>query len=194
MNIKTKTAANTRGLIDKLVKKVRARAERAVEHARPKIAAAISSRVASEAGRKSKTVVNAYREALQDPDAIKVTNTGVSVKLKGFARALEDGAPPYDLKAKLLARARKSSPKSGPYVDVPLARGRQVQESGPRKRVGKSFKGRSSKVPIRRLSASSSGWIHPGYKGLHLLKKLVPAMKEDIRGIMRDSLRATRSR
>jgi hypothetical protein len=45
---------------------------------------------------------------------------------------------------------------------------------------------------IRRISAhsSASSWWHPGFKGLKLLQKVVPPLMDDIRDIVRDSLRA----
>jgi hypothetical protein len=45
---------------------------------------------------------------------------------------------------------------------------------------------------IRRISANSapSSWWHPGFRGLKLLQKVVPPLKDDIMDIMRDSLRA----
>lgn len=45
---------------------------------------------------------------------------------------------------------------------------------------------------IRRISAKSApgSWWHPGFKGLKLLKKVVPSLNADIQDIVRDSLRA----
>lgn len=47
-------------------------------------------------------------------------------------------------------------------------------------------------VTIRRISGKSSpsSWLHPGFKGLRLLDKVLPMVRPDIVRVLRDSLRA----
>lgn len=93
----------------------------AFKDAQPKIAALVIDRVTTEANKTFKDLAPLYVEALNKPDSVKISEDGVEVKLATkIAQAMDDGAPAFDMKKALLAKAKKFSKKGVPYVDVPF--------------------------------------------------------------------------
>lgn len=114
LTIKIPSLANLSGVVSR---KMRRAVERAVKNATPKVQALIIDRVGAEADRQLHSMAAPYRASLAAPGAITVEPNRVTVKLSGIAKALEEGTESFDLKQRLLAKAKKSG-KKGPYIDV----------------------------------------------------------------------------
>lgn len=184
----------------KLTGKVMRAANRAVQNATPRLRAALGSIVSEEADRGQGS--ERYTRELQKPDAIKVSSTDVTIVIQDpLLRAIEQGADGFDIKTKMLARAR-SSKRGGYYVDIPFLHDATTGKAalGSAATPGRSFtktvrartgnrrvrvqhsrgitdnmrRRGNSYVTIRRISSRSpaSSWMHPGFRGRRVLKKI----------------------
>ncbi len=93
----------------------------AFKDAQPKIAALLVDRATVEANKTLKTLAVVYGEALNKPDSIKLTDEGIEIQLVSkIAQAVEGGAAAWDMKAEMLAKAKKFSKGGVPYIDIPF--------------------------------------------------------------------------
>lgn len=101
--------------------KLRPAVERATKAAMPRVAALVIDHVSIEADKKLQTTAGQFKAAFQQPGAVTLTDTGVAIAFTDpFALALEKGFQAFDIKAKMLAKARKFTKGGSPYVDVPF--------------------------------------------------------------------------
>ena len=237
--------------------------EEARRKALPKISALIIDHVSIEADRKLSTMAPQYKQAIQDPRAITLTDKGLTIRLTTpLAAALELGAPSFDLKARMLLHARRFSMEGKPFIDVsfkhaateaahnglPAAVRREIDHAV-RNQQNRAFVNGASKAQaavqtvrldrttpgrqfnrtlningkrvttqvehkrgihddlirtasttatgrvhneyttIRRISANSAptSWWHPGFRGVQILKTVMPRLQKDIEAIIRDA-------
>ena len=106
-----------KGAAAAIAKKLAPLAKKAAAVALPKVTALIVDRVTQAADTKFKRMAPAYKQALQDPNAISIENEQVQIRLiSPLAQALEHGADAFDMKTKLLAKAKPGKR----YVDIPM--------------------------------------------------------------------------
>jgi hypothetical protein len=135
-----------------LFTKLKPAVDRAVVLAQPKITALLIDRVTTTANAKLRTMAQHYRREIQKPGVVTTSSGGVTIEIKDpIVKALENGAPAFDLKARLLANAKKFSKKGVPYVDVVF------QHSGASVPRAIKAKARSSGMVTTRVKGKTPG-------------------------------------
>ncbi len=190
-------------ILDVIRKKVLPPVQKASNRALPKVASRITALVIAEARSKLRSTAPLYERALSDPTAVQIVDNSVSITIKDpVVRALEHGFKSFDIKVFMLRHA-KIGKNGSPYADVPFthesvpgAVSRKLQKvdrvrfssaarqkkTSVRRRLDGVMRSGGAYRTIRRISLKSplDSWIHPGFKGLQLFKKLNKKIREEV--------------
>ena len=118
----------------------------------------------SEAGRKLRASRKAYQDAI---DMQVVDELSFYLTLEGFlAYSVDYGGKSFDMKPGLLRNATKISPKVGRYRVIPLNPKHLVNMQRPK--------------VFATVTERSSGWVHPGWKGMKISEAVVEELDKRI--------------
>jgi hypothetical protein len=107
---------------DAIRAKIDAAVKRAMTEAAPNVTTLLIDRLSQEADRSLGASAQEYKRGIQDPQAIEITEHSVTLRpITPAAQALEAGYQAYDIKARVLAKARRFDRNGDPYVDVPFS-------------------------------------------------------------------------
>lgn len=119
--MRLKLSIRTPSLAKAIEKRSRESLKRALGEARNKIQALVVDRGGALVDKTLNTMAPRFKAALAAPGAVEVTETSVSLVVRDpVVLALDGGKAAYDLKAKLLAHAKRFSKKGVPYIDIPF--------------------------------------------------------------------------
>ncbi len=155
---------------DALKAKLKAKMQRAVADAGPKIAALLIDDLSREADRALGPTADEYKRGIQNAEAIEVTETSITIRpTTPFARSLEMGFSAFDIKAHLLRNAKKTTKDGEPYMDVPFQHGLSATSARlhgmpaeVRSRVENELKGKVNRLQGRTQGALKSHTLHVG--------------------------------
>lgn len=198
-------------LSDAVAQKMKRAAEQVVKNAMPKIRAAVAALVVEEGKRGAGG--DRYEREMDKDTAVKVEDGNLVVRFSDpVLIGIERGVDSFDIKAKMLAKAGKTSKSGGTYVDVPfkhtaaaamvtpkpapIVRRRTLRIHGVSKRITVRHKAGllddmisvgKTHTTIRRISTKSatSSWWHPGFRGRHVLKTVTPRVRAAAIGILK---------
>ena len=118
LRLSIKIPSSSNGVVSSKVSRA---AGRALSIARGRIVPLVVDRAQALVTKEAPAMVNRYVKALAAPNAVVVTDKDVTINITDpLVLGVERGTKAFDLKAKLLAHATKSSKKGGPYIDVPF--------------------------------------------------------------------------
>lgn len=176
MRLKIRLQTHSR-LSESIAQAIKPLTQKAMNRALTKIGARVSTLVSSEATKQLNTTAKLYERAIQKPNVIHIQGNTLTIEITDpIVKSLEHGMKSFDIKQYMLRNATIG--KNGSmYVDVPLHVRSQLRSVG---RMTLKGTPRKSAVTIRRISDKSDpeSWIHPGFKGLQLFKKLESKIKK----------------
>ena len=92
---------------------------RALAVARTRIVPLVVDRARALVDKEAPAMADRYKKVLSEPRTVEVTDKDVTLNVTDpLVLAVDRGSKAFDLKKKLLAHAKKSSKKGGPYIDV----------------------------------------------------------------------------
>lgn len=130
---------------------------RALSIARNRIIPLVIDRANTVVDKQAPAMAGRYKKAIAAPGAIEVTDKAVTLTITDpLVLAVEKGTKAFDLKAKLLAHATKSSKTGGPYIDVPFTHKAGEVPAKLRKAASTAAKSAGNSAEVR-LSMKTEG-------------------------------------
>lgn len=117
--MKLKFTVKLVGMKDLVSNKTASQMRRAVSIARTRVVPLVVDRALQLVQKQSPDMEQRYKKALSARGAVEITDKGIVINVTDpLVLANEKGSKAFDMKPKLLARAKKSSKGGGAYVDV----------------------------------------------------------------------------